>query len=230
VKPKKKWCNFHKTQTHDTEECRAANKPTDKNKSEQKTTYAIRESKLVPRNIDLDIIIGNKKTTALVDTGSAETYISEKLVNELNLESTQLKTSTTAEFADGSTKPVEKSTNIEFSIANDKQIAYKTECKILPNLAMDVLLGMSFLINNEAIINFKENILILDGKQYEIETSTCDAKENACKLIDKTKILSCTSNDKINQLVKSFRSKMPTLGTINNVEHRIDLTDNIQSH
>jgi hypothetical protein len=49
--PKKKWCTYHNTHTHNTEECRASNKTTEKETKEPRNTYAFREAPLKPKNI-----------------------------------------------------------------------------------------------------------------------------------------------------------------------------------
>jgi hypothetical protein len=100
---------------------------------------------------------------------------------------------------------------------------------MLPELATEILLGMSFLVNNEAIINLKEDIFTLDGKQYEIETTTSNKNNLNQKLTEKTKIYKCLeTNDghkEISKIVSEFRKSMPTIGKIKNSEHSINLTE-----
>lgn len=72
------------------------------------------------------------------------------------------------ELANGNTVKVEKEIELITSIEADKFRTYNITYRIMPQLSTDVVLGVSFLQDNEAIINFKEGFLTLDGKHYEI--------------------------------------------------------------
>jgi hypothetical protein len=226
-KPKTKWCEFHKSKSHNTQECR---RRTAETKSEnKKETFAVREATLIPKTIDLDIIIKGKKVKALIDTGAAENYVCQNLIRDLNIPMQPLKECLTAEMANGFTTQVENSASISFNIQGDTMIEYKTECRVLPSLSSELLLGMVFLVNNDAVINMKDDILTLDGKQYEIKTTDSHKNDVNENIMNKTKIFSCADSSKtevqITQLLESFKKSTPVLGKINISEHSITLTD-----
>ncbi|MGL5707545.1 MAG: reverse transcriptase domain-containing protein [Aeromonas sp.] len=225
---KQKWCEHHKVKTHNTDECKAAKKETsDSSKGDFHKTYAVREAIRKPYLLEIPVTVCEKVITAVVDTGASHNYITDGLVEKLNIERKNLERETIAEMADGSSVNVTQRVFTTFSVQNDTNIKYQTEFRILPNGAPTILLGMLFLRNNEAIINLKDGILTLDGKQHELNEDN-DARENTDNtLMEKTKIYNCKelAESKTRQLINEFCKNSPVLGKINNVCHSIPLTN-----
>lgn len=62
-------------------------------------------------------------------------------------------------------------------LQEDKHVKYNLNCRVLAGTPTDVLLGIDFLMKNDAIINIKDGIIVLDGKEYEI------ARENKNEMV-----------------------------------------------
>lgn len=88
---------------------------------------------------------------------------------------------------------------------------------------------MEFLIQNETIINLKDNTLTIDGRFYEIPRLQSEqSQQNENFLADKTRIMAI--NDRRLSLEESIRAqklKNQELGTIRKIHHNITLTDDV---
>ncbi|KAG0420373.1 hypothetical protein EQH57_0174 [Dictyocoela roeselum] len=77
--------------------------------------------------------------------------------------------SKTTEVANGELLEIKEEINLNFRLEHDKNNLYISKFYVLPNPNIQAILGMRFLIENEAIINLKEGYIALDGAEYEIE-------------------------------------------------------------
>lgn len=130
----------------------------------------------------------------------------------------------TAELANGSEVEISKYVKGEFHIENDVTTVYKTELRLLSGLTTNVILGNAFLQENNAIINFKESTLTLDGKEYETK-NIINNEENY--LMEKTKIYMCEKKENfeenLRKLIRENKNNNPILGTFKNIKHQIML-------
>lgn len=96
----------------------------------------------------------------------------------------------------------------------DKNRTYNVKYKVMPNLTTDVFLGLEFLSENDAVINFEEGLITLDGKQYEIPTITDECFKIENFISDKTRVLTVTTgSDVVTKLIKTYQTKNPELGS-----------------
>ncbi|KAG0420351.1 hypothetical protein EQH57_0182 [Dictyocoela roeselum] len=150
-----------------------------------------------------------------------ENYIPDTLTSKYNFLTVNLQKEKVVEVANGSTVLISKKCNLQFEILHDKNITYKANFLVLPNLTEILILGMRFLLDNDAVINLKEGSIILDGMDYEICSSSIKGNPYDDELIAKSKI--CTIHDDITQLIKTAKSNNPVLGSIDVAEHKIEL-------
>ncbi|KAG0439377.1 hypothetical protein DMUE_2470 [Dictyocoela muelleri] len=68
TRTQKKYCRYHKSTTHSDSECRLKNKKQD-HKNDEKT-FAIKETPIIPKTIEVYIKISDYNYKALIDTGS----------------------------------------------------------------------------------------------------------------------------------------------------------------
>ncbi|MGL5708014.1 MAG: retropepsin-like aspartic protease, partial [Aeromonas sp.] len=84
-----KYCSYHKSTNHSSEECRTKNKVKKFNKQyENKNidkTLALREPLIKFKSLETKCRINNKNFQAIIDTGSAYNYIRSDIVKELKL-------------------------------------------------------------------------------------------------------------------------------------------------
>ncbi|KAG0427711.1 hypothetical protein DMUE_5883, partial [Dictyocoela muelleri] len=119
-----KHCELHKSNTHSNEECRA--RKSINNTREERKSYAVREPPVQPRVIEIPIRFKDIEIRAMIDTGSADNFISEKFADEHNLEKKSLDSEKIVEIANGSTMRIKQFSELEFQIQNDKHIKYKS--------------------------------------------------------------------------------------------------------
>lgn len=209
----KKYCKIHKSCRHTTEECR------DYKKSSH---MMIREPKVTPNCIKLNINCQGREFKALIDTGAVYSYMSEKIATELKLKRENL-TNVKVELADGTTKPIKEVAETRLKIENDTQREYINKFRIMDNTGVDLILGMDFLMANNAKIDLNEGIINLDKKEYEIINSKGNINEYDREIIKKTNAFSVTELEKIKKFVNELKGKNPEKGEILNSEFKIEL-------
>ncbi|KAG0435206.1 hypothetical protein DMUE_4835 [Dictyocoela muelleri] len=94
----------------------------------------------------------------------------------------------------------------------------------MPNPNKQIILGMRFLLENEAIINLREGFVNLDGFEYEVSTKNHEANLYEQALIKKSKTFSLSEQeDKIEALILKAKRENPTFRTIPHIRHHINL-------
>ncbi|KAG0420252.1 Retrovirus-related Pol polyprotein from transposon [Dictyocoela roeselum] len=94
----------------------------------------------------------------------------------------------------------------------------------------DMILGMDFLLSNDAIINLNDYTVSIDGKFYELKHPD-NIDDGLKELVRKTKISTIVNpetyfSDKINNLIKEYKIKNPEIERITGTSHQINLTSN----
>ncbi|KAG0436051.1 Retrovirus-related Pol polyprotein from transposon opus, partial [Dictyocoela muelleri] len=219
-----KFCSFHKTHTHNDTECRAINKRKRCEETSRDKTLIVQETSPKIKNIEVDIKIKEKTYNAILDTGSSENCIPEKICTELDIRTNKLNQVRTIELANGTSEEIKYDAKIEFSLFNDNHNKYISNFLILPKTASTIILGMKFLCENRAKIDLEQQILIIDGRDYEIGTENEFSYNPDNKLADNTKILMTKQlEDKIKEMINIAIQHNPEIGRIDPVKHSITL-------
>lgn len=109
----------------------------------------------------------------------------------------------------------------------DDTVLYKARFKVLKNMSLAGILGMNFLLDNDACIDIAGGVLTLDGKHYEIIINNTN-NEFDDQLILKTRInasLKQNLNLKVKELIKKYKLINKPLGMIKYATHHIDLQE-----
>ena len=91
-----KWCTFHKTDRHSNEECRSQLKNRTKNQKESSTekdpskTYALQEPMIRNHPCLLNVRLKDRDFQAVVDSGSMENFISDKIIKKLDIKTEEI--------------------------------------------------------------------------------------------------------------------------------------------
>lgn len=222
----KKYCKYHKTNYHSTEECNFL-----KNKEKNKDSSAYSFSEILPK-FKLPTIntqINNLTNRALIDTGATENFISKKLVNKLNLKTRKIK-SRKIELANTAIVETSEMVNIELKIKNSPNTIYKIKALVIKESGYDILLGNEFLKEFNVIINYKTANINIDGTEIDLDEPEFDHNEEDKKLISKTKIFCLETENSIKEnikkeIIEKYKENNPELGNINNFSHKIEVTD-----
>ena len=115
------------------------------------------KSAQLPKN-EIRVQIQHKSISALIDTGAIRSLISDKMARNLHLEILPLQPGDNRRLvtANGSLMKVIGRTSVELKI-NGLTITY--DFLILPNITQDLILGIDFLTDNKAKINFVDKTI-----------------------------------------------------------------------
>ncbi|KAG0438620.1 hypothetical protein DMUE_2979 [Dictyocoela muelleri] len=80
-----KYCHYHKTRTHSDAQCRAQTQHKTQDNHKDEKSYALRESTIKPRTINMKMKINDEILNAIVDTGSVENYIPDTVIRKMKL-------------------------------------------------------------------------------------------------------------------------------------------------
>ncbi|KAG0435296.1 hypothetical protein DMUE_4785, partial [Dictyocoela muelleri] len=189
----KKFCSYHKTNTHDDTTCRAIKKEnklkiynSNREKDQKRCNPMIKESKVETQTLETEVTINDKSYIFLLDTGSAFSYVERKLIEETNLKCEDTN-KTKAILIGGTAVESSQEANLELFIQGDKTTRYKVRAKIINDMSLAGILGMDFLLSNHAKIDLSEGTISLDNKYYELKLKE-NTTEFESKLLQKTKI------------------------------------------
>ncbi|KAG0420419.1 hypothetical protein EQH57_0156 [Dictyocoela roeselum] len=132
-----KFCTYHRTNTHNTSECRTirkqrANVGKPKAHNNDKT-LSINEIRPQPRTIEIPMKIEGNLYDTLIDTGSVENYLPANTAAELKINTSELATPKFTEVANGSLMKIRESADLKFNLFNDDDNTYTSSFHILPN-------------------------------------------------------------------------------------------------
>ena len=117
-----KWCENHKSRTHDTANCRGIKKA-DSNLSDNQT-YILKEPKIAPKLIEMEAKLNDKEVAIIFDTWATHNYVNEKIVQRLNIPTNNIETPVETEMADGSKIKVKQTAQIQFYLQGSFSYRY----------------------------------------------------------------------------------------------------------
>ncbi|KAG0416982.1 Retrovirus-related Pol polyprotein from transposon 17.6, partial [Dictyocoela roeselum] len=131
------------------------------------------------------------------------------------------------ELVDG--KKIEPKTKINtlIQIKGDSSTQYQFNAYVIDEMQTDIIIGLPFLVKKDARIDFKQNILKLDEKEYELLPKS--TSENPDQIIsDKVKILNIQESERqhCHKILKTYIDTTPTLGLASKFSHTIQLKEN----
>ncbi|KAG0442717.1 Retrovirus-related Pol polyprotein from transposon opus [Dictyocoela muelleri] len=151
------FCKYHKTNTHNTDECFKI-KEKEKTKKEEKNLI-VNEKHSNDQLLYLDGKIECNKVECLIDTGSNRSAISLNAIEKLQLKTQkmneiQIQTASNIIVAKEMTKS-------QISFNGIENAFFNIEFIILPNLPVDIIIGNNFSRQNEAMICLQTNTIRL---------------------------------------------------------------------
>lgn len=232
ITSRNKYCTFHHSKTHSTEECRMKDRSEEgkygNKKQYESKSLALNEPNAPKNSLEMQGKLINTNVQIIIDTGSAYNYINKAIVRKLNLMTEEIENKTMI-MANGDMAKCNEQTKIELMLSNDKNVIHLCNTRIMDSLTTDIILGMEFLENNNAIIDLKDGIITIDGRQYELEKEKHKFDSNDQILCEKTKVLVCSDikNQRRCDIIRQFTRISEKLGTIDTITHAIETTNNI---
>ncbi|KAG0419852.1 hypothetical protein EQH57_0382 [Dictyocoela roeselum] len=166
------YCKYHKVNTHDTRECRAikgkqANTATGNEINKTPKSYALKETQPRVHALEAAGYIRQTPVDFIIDTGSAYSYIDSNVVQDNDLTPYPVEE---LECINVNSNLMTTNREVEFplTIQGDACNDYKVVARVVEQMSSQLILGIDFLTCQEAIIDFKRNIISLDNKEYEI--------------------------------------------------------------
>ncbi|KAG0419306.1 Transposon Ty3-I Gag-Pol polyprotein, partial [Dictyocoela roeselum] len=228
-----KFCSYHKTNNHDTSECRKMRRgqqPPDKqtrDTTQGKPDHLINS---VTEKINTLEIIGRihkDNFTVLIDTGSARSWINEQLAVQNNLEN-QETSEIEAVMVDGQRVKSNRRTKFKLNIPEARE-EFQVTANILNNMNANLILGMDFLYKQDSKIDLKRNIIILDGQKIPLLNAqkTDECTEKLLKKLTYTTTASMKTPPEITKMLKDAETRKEiTLGKFTYCNHEIKLKEN----
>ncbi|KAG0442787.1 hypothetical protein DMUE_0009 [Dictyocoela muelleri] len=128
----KKYCNVHKTYSHDDTECRAQLKDKKNNSWDNKSkNYIMNEPRPQAKTIKIPITINNQTINAILDTGSDKNYLTSKITKSLSLNPTHMEREDIVEIADGTKIKINREIDFTFYIYDKENIKYSSKFHII---------------------------------------------------------------------------------------------------
>ncbi|MGL4850979.1 MAG: pol polyprotein, partial [Clostridium sp.] len=211
---KTKYCKFHRSPFHNTNECRAAKK-----KQESTSNLGI----LQPPNqiitntkrthISLPITINNQTYSFIVDTGATENFISKDLADKIKIKPHKIHQPIT--LADGREINILEESELQFSIQH--QGIFQENFKILKDLSYLGIIGHNFLQKHKFLVDCEAGII--EKKQQTPDRTIINKID--CMYI---------SNDSFSELISKYQKNNPTLGRITTHKMSLPLNDDVPVH
>ncbi len=230
-----KWCNLHRTDSHNNSECFTQRK--DKHKIEtkdrtekikslnQKERFAIlKEDNKAPARLIFKGKIEEQDVDFLIDSGATKNYMSYELAKTLNLNNNLEVYKKDISLANGDrilSKGIAKA-NINFlQIPNT---IFKSEFVVIDSSLTEIALGTKFLGENGVMIDFDYGLVRIDGRTVEMPMHGADRNGSPeTLLIDSYK--SINIRDELKKTVREFTLKNPLIGNIKGHKLKIDVTE-----
>ncbi|KAG0442540.1 hypothetical protein DMUE_0197 [Dictyocoela muelleri] len=159
----KKYCSFHKNNTHSTEECRAKKKCKELNSNNAEKILLLQEPNPKIKTTLIPITYKNQKYNAILDTGSEYNYVSEDTIKTIDVSQIKNIPEKPIELANGTTTSVSTCIEDEINIFNDDKMKIRNKFFILKGLNYPFLLGMEFILKNNLILNIQSKTITVDG-------------------------------------------------------------------
>ncbi|KAF9763216.1 hypothetical protein NGRA_1418 [Nosema granulosis] len=178
-----KWCKYHKSKTHNTEECFKLARRDEERRSRNytKTTtsqndnYVMCEPRDDTKSIEIRVHFDKWSEKAILDTGSNRNYISETVVKEWKLKVQEDQKITT--IYGNSTESVSKYSTTQICKIEGSKRTYNIKFYVLESLPVPMILGNEFLINNDVVLNLKNRLIMIGDEVIRFEQDENDARD-----------------------------------------------------
>ncbi|KAG0435771.1 DNA damage-inducible protein 1, partial [Dictyocoela muelleri] len=193
----KKYCTYHKSNSHETKECKALN-DTNKNIENKKTFMIKTDEKEKSDSIYLEGKINGHQIKCILDTSSTHSIINTELCNKMRLEKEKFLPISLKTASNDNIKSCEV-VKTQINFIENKNALFNIELLVIKELPIDLIIGNKFLITNKANLSLNHNTLELSGFTFNLNSSQFnDDNSNLLFNLKTTEI-----HKKISSIIKS---------------------------
>ncbi|KAF9760626.1 Retrovirus-related Pol polyprotein from transposon [Nosema granulosis] len=225
------YCSYHKSTTHNTNECVAyANyrkrNSTGRNNINNRELLAVNTEEIRSQaNIDgnktkltLPSTLNGLNTTLIIDTGADLNFVSKEVAERIPNSSKTIINNTNILFANGSKEKLTEKHTVTFNDIRSGVLS-KEEFYVIPSLPYDGILGQKFLQKHNCTICFKEGTVNLSKPNLDQPMNPDEEMLN--------KIYSpYAAINHVEHIVEMYKNKNPRLGLIKGCNMHLYLNDN----
>ncbi|MGL4850739.1 MAG: reverse transcriptase domain-containing protein [Clostridium sp.] len=213
-----KYCSYHKSNFHNTSECRAKNDLTRKPSRNGKNL--IIKPQRINQHISCTAEIQNQRYDFIVDTGAEENYISDEIASTIISKTIPIRK--TIELANGDRTTITKKLLLNFGIKGQNKL-FSEEFHVLPSLPYSGVLGLNFLKKHQFQIDCANRKIFVTQSDKTVHSTPDQQLEIKSDLI-------YPPSSKLQSFLRDFKRNNPTLGHIKTHEMTIPLVSSIPVH
>ena len=230
----KPYCKYHKTHTHSTEECQTLKRKEKRNEKYNKNasnnnehSYALLEQPIDLKKLEIPVALSDLTLNAFIDTGSSKSLIDRDTAEELRQKIIRIEPLTIS-TADNTIHNITEmiKTTLRFK---EKQTEIKTNLYLLKSLTPKLIIGLDTLTNNDFTCDLKAGLISFNRVYFTIHNFKNPNNTFDTQLIENTHVCPVNTTqltqEKCLKRIQKFKLLNPTLGTINEFQHTITLTE-----
>lgn len=210
----KLFCKYHKRGNHETKDCTKYNRDFYKN---QDQNLLVKEKGLA--SAGRAARLNDSLVMAIFDTGSSRNVISLKNCESFMLTVKPLQENLNLQAANGETMTISQSASGMLEFGNNIRVL--TEFLVADTSLDDIILGTNFMIENNVIIKMKTGEITLDGNLIHHKKPLKEDEDDSPDETLAQKVTCFSIEDELSKLIQDFKLKMPIIGTIPDVTHKI---------
>eukprot|EP00477_Mikrocytos_mackini_P000020 GAHX01000020.1.p2 GENE.GAHX01000020.1~~GAHX01000020.1.p2 ORF type:complete len:621 (-),score=92.06 GAHX01000020.1:2547-4409(-) len=153
-------------------------------------------------------------STAIIDSGAQLNFISNDAFKKLKLEPKNIPQKTIV-LANGGKEVINSIVSLSFQIEGNPNVHFKEDLVVLSMIEMDIILGLTFLRRQEAVLNFKDGTIAVAGFHFELGGTRNKWSTFDKTIVEKTKVLSFREQTPtIDEEVRKYKLTNPITGII----------------
>lgn len=229
---KNKWCRYHRSRYHNTDECLKGNsdRKTKETNPKENKHFLISENRQKTKEIILEAKVKEKTMGCLIDTGAQYNCISRSCLNRLSIEEhEEIVENKAIQTANNSIERIKSKVILEVQFAQIPDKIFRIEYLVMDTLPIDANIGYEFLKEYNAILNFQENEIIIDNFALDWERNPEKEIDEEITETILSKNMVLKERNTIAEMIERYKKENPEVGSIPDIEHEIKLTKKFYS-
>ena len=222
----RRFCSFHRTNSHSDEECRRNRRNYESRGNEEKSerrTFFLEEPQKMVKTLEIRIIIGSSEINAILDTGCFHSLIPSTIAKDEHLEIKESKSSRTLTTISKEEIMTSLESEFEFSVKEMPEMKLKTSALVVTNMQPFIILGLKFIQENNCLLDFSTSTIRIKGRSFPLSRQNVDNAEPDREISEKTSALNIQNYSTIQRKIEKLSNMKLKENTFLGVEHSIKL-------